>query len=62
MAQQALNALCLARIAEAVGEAEVTAKFRSEHAALTKRINELMWDKENVKRRHRHPNLLDLGQ
>ena len=45
-AQQAMNALYLARIAEAVGEDEAAAEFRSEHAALAGRINELMWDEE----------------
>jgi neutral trehalase len=45
-AQQALNALYLARIAEAVGEDEMAAECRSEHAALAERINELMWDEE----------------
>ena len=43
-AQQALNALCLARIAEAVGSHQAVADFRQEHAALAERINELMWD------------------
>jgi len=45
-AQQALNALYLARIAEAVGEDEMAAEFRREHAALAGRINALMWDEE----------------
>jgi len=45
-AQQALNALYLARIAKAVGEEGVAAEFRREHAALAERINALMWDEE----------------
>ncbi len=45
-AQQAMNALYLARIAKAVGEEGVAAEFRREHAALTERINALMWDEE----------------
>ena len=45
-AQQALNALYLARIAEAVGQAEPAAEFRSDHAALAERINALMWDEQ----------------
>jgi hypothetical protein len=42
----AMIAFYLAGIAEAVGEDEMAAKCRSEHAALAKRINELMWEEE----------------
>jgi len=45
-AQQALNALYLARIAETVGKEATAAEFRREHATLTERINALMWDEE----------------
>ena len=45
-AQQALNALYLARIAKAVDQDELAAELQFEHAALAERINALMWDEE----------------
>ncbi|MCD6289620.1 MAG: hypothetical protein J7M34_03885 [Anaerolineae bacterium] len=44
-AQQALNARCLAMIAEAIGRPrEVIATYQEEHAFLTRQINRYMWD------------------
>jgi hypothetical protein len=43
-AEQALAALCLARIAQVVGRQDLAAFFESEHAELGKLINERFWD------------------
>jgi len=45
-AQQALNALSIARIAESIGEGGIGQEYRHEHATLAALINELMWDEE----------------
>ncbi len=44
-AQQALNARCLALIAQVIGQPEATvAAYQEEHAALTRQVNRYMWD------------------
>jgi glycogen debranching enzyme len=46
-AQQALNARCLAMIAQAIGQsAHTIAAYQEEHAFLARQINRYMWDEE----------------
>jgi len=44
--QQALNALYIARIAQAVGEDHLASDFHSDHFSLRERVNTMMWDNE----------------
>ena len=45
-AQQALNSLCIAYIADALGSDRTAEEFYGEHDALCRKINSLMWDEE----------------
>jgi glycogen debranching enzyme len=44
--QQALNALAIACIAQAIGDEEAARSFQEEHRRLAELINALMWDEE----------------
>lgn len=46
-AQQALNALYIAKIADAIGETEVGDRFRLEHKEIAQLINRTLWDDDD---------------
>ena len=47
IAQQGLNALYIAKIAELLEEPEIAAKYRAIHQQLTAKVNELYWDEND---------------